>query len=113
MGWRARDRALRALIAAGADPAEVDDTGNTPLSHLLASLVLKDEKHLFEMCHWIKPLSRGVDIHRQNKQGRSVAYYLRIILTQARFSQGDDVLVDLLDIDQPLEDGDPEIYWRR
>jgi hypothetical protein len=110
--WSARDRALRALIAAGADPAEVDEAGNTPLSHLLQELVLSDrEDHLHETLHWIKPLSRGVDINRKNKTGQSALYYLDKLLTEARFSH-DDVLVDLVEIRQ-LENGDAEICWRR
>jgi ankyrin repeat protein len=108
----ASDRALRALIAAGADLAEVDETGNTPLSHLLEEMVLSDgEDYRLGALHWIKPLSRGVDINRENKMGRSALYYLDRLLTDTRFSH-DDVLMDLVEIRQ-LENGDAEVFWRR
>jgi hypothetical protein len=108
----ASDRALRALIAAGGDLAEVDETGNTPLSHLLEEMVLSDgEDYRLGALHWIKPLSRGVDINRENKIGRSALYYLDRLLTDTRFSH-DDVLMDLVEIRQ-LENGDAEVFWRR
>jgi ankyrin repeat protein len=119
--WRASGRALHALLAAGADPAEVDETGDTPLSHLLKELVLSHGEdyrlgtlhwnYRLRTLHWIKPLSRGVDINRKNKMGLNALYYLDRLLTDTRFAQ-DEVFMDHMRIVQ-LENGDAELLWRR
>jgi ankyrin repeat protein len=70
---------IRILLRAGADPAQLDDDGNTPMSLVLRELVLKMDL-LRKTYHWLKPLSRGVDINHKNKEGRSAFDYLQTIL---------------------------------
>ncbi|KAK3299632.1 ankyrin repeat-containing domain protein [Chaetomium fimeti] len=80
--WVKRDNIIRALLVAGADPAQLDSNDDTPLSR--AATQMRDDGDVqWDMSYWVKPLSRGVDVHRKNKQGRSVVDYL----------------------------GDPEDYW--
>ncbi|KAK4119482.1 hypothetical protein N657DRAFT_684426 [Parathielavia appendiculata] len=69
---------LRALLARGADTAQLDDRGNTPLSALLRR-VTADVVRLPDVCHWLKPLSRGADVDRMNDDGLSVGDYIELL----------------------------------
>jgi ankyrin repeat protein len=71
---------VRALLMAGADPAQLDSNDDTPLSRAAREMASADEDAFWEIGHWLQPLSRGVDVHRKNKQGRSVEDYLATIL---------------------------------
>ncbi len=86
--WRADERrcepaeaedVIRVLLRAGADPAELDDDGDTPVLIVLRELAGKTDL-LRKVYHWLKPLSRGVDVNHRNKEGRSVVDYLRTIM---------------------------------
>jgi ankyrin repeat protein len=106
MPWFSRDGGIRALLAAGADTAQLDDEGNTPLSALLYELAT-DSHYLPQVCHWFKPLSRGLDVNRRNKKGVSVADYLDGFLKLPCTAEILSVYLELV----TLEDGKREIKW--
>ncbi|EAQ90278.1 hypothetical protein CHGG_02213 [Chaetomium globosum CBS 148.51] len=84
--WSDRDTIVRALLVAGADPTQLDSNGDTPL--LRAAREMDENKHdvCREIGHWVKPLSRGVDGHRKNKQGRSIVDHLTNIINERELS---------------------------
>jgi ankyrin repeat protein len=108
----ARGSAIRLLLAAGADPSQVDDNGDTALSVFLRELECSDPELIREIFHWVRPLARGVDVNRKNKQGFTAADYLLMLLETE-----DDDLADFLDCQfrfRPLGNGRPrdvEILW--
>lgn len=75
-----KDKVARALLVAGADPAQLDSNDDTPLSKAVREMENEEDDAFWEIGHWLQPLSRGVDVHRKNKQGRSVEDYLATIL---------------------------------
>ncbi|KAK4101310.1 ankyrin [Parathielavia hyrcaniae] len=105
-GWPSAERAVRSLLAAGADPAQLDDENNTPLSALLQALE-RDTWQLRHVCHWFKPLSRGVDINVNNKKGLSVLDYLADFLEQPGAGKILGVYLELV----TREGGRREIKW--
>ncbi|KAK4120670.1 hypothetical protein N657DRAFT_151843 [Parathielavia appendiculata] len=72
--WSMREQSIRSLLAAGADPAQLDNSGNTPPLPSCRSWC-GDHSQLKHVCHLFKPLSRGVDINCKNQDGRSVGDY--------------------------------------
>ncbi|KAG7284698.1 hypothetical protein NEMBOFW57_009307 [Staphylotrichum longicolle] len=85
------DDTIRILLRAGADPAQLDDKGDTPFSLVLQELASTLDC-LANTYHWLKPLSRGVDINLKNKAGYSAADYLDE-LTKMDVDILDDILV--------------------
>ncbi|KAJ4392555.1 hypothetical protein N0V85_006958 [Neurospora sp. IMI 360204] len=78
---KTRSDMVRALVEAGADPAVLNRSKDTALSMLLKGLAADpDRKMLKSLGHLIKPLSRGVDINAENKEGRSVVEYLKELM---------------------------------
>lgn len=106
--WSVWDQAVRALLAAGADPAQVDDNGSTPLSLLLQAMV-DDVDLLWDTSHWLQPLSRGVDVNHKNKDDSSVADYLSTILLENQYT-ADELLGGILKL-RPVGEGRMEIRW--
>lgn len=79
--WKQWAKPLRALIAAGADLTQEDDDGNTPMSFLLKLMVADTEGELVKnIGHWLKPLSRGVDINKKSKEGKSAVDYIEQLM---------------------------------
>lgn len=70
------DETVRILLRAGADPAQLDDEGDTPLLLHLRKMVSQGYAAVTYPYHWLQPLSRGVDINLKNKAGSSAAGYL-------------------------------------
>jgi ankyrin repeat protein len=104
--WYVREETIRTLFAAGADTAQLDDESNTPLSALLHELD-EDTHRLRHVCHWFKPLSRGVDINHRNKKGLSIADYLDGILKVPRAAKILNLYLELV----TLESGKRDIKW--
>ncbi|KAL2133622.1 hypothetical protein VTI74DRAFT_2024 [Chaetomium olivicolor] len=104
--WEARDTSLRALLAAGADTTQLDENGITPL--LLLCRICDGNENLPNMCHWFKPLSRGVDLHQRDPVGLSVIDYVeRFLLEENRSAR---VLKNYLEI-VTSENGVKGIKW--
>ena len=109
--WASWEMSLRTVLAAGADPCQVDDKGNTPLSKLLGGMASDDKDMICHSCHWLKPLSRGVDVNRKNRDGKSVADYLEALMADGE-SEGAKLIKKHLRL-VAQENGDREIEWLR
>ncbi|KAK3688660.1 ankyrin repeat-containing domain protein [Podospora appendiculata] len=74
------EKIIDALLASGASLTEVNEVGDTPLSILLKTLC--KERHFTWRYHrFIKALhGPGVDVNRQNNEGRSVVDYLQELM---------------------------------
>ncbi|KAK4149947.1 hypothetical protein C8A00DRAFT_18441 [Chaetomidium leptoderma] len=111
VSWSERDASIRALLAAGADPCQLDELGRTPWLLLLRELAEDDEdidsNDVRHTCHWFKPLSRGIDINHANQGQRSVADYLKKLLADRFAAKVLAVYLELV----TLEGGKKHIKW--
>jgi len=110
--WSVRDDTIRMLLAAGADPTQQDDDGNTPASLMLRALAANHDL-LWNTYHWLKPLGRGVDVVHKNKDGRCAADYLEAIIDANPYP---DVafLHEAVDFDYVPGQGERmEVLWAR
>lgn len=78
------EKVIDALLASGADPCEVDERGDTPLSTLLRGFCDKP-KFAWRYRRFVKALAvPGVDVNRRNKDGKSIVDYLQQLMDPDR-----------------------------
>ncbi|KAK4145112.1 uncharacterized protein C8A04DRAFT_27112 [Dichotomopilus funicola] len=109
----ALDTILYELLISGADPTKLDEEGNTPLSQL-ANNLLYDSRPVLDIIHWLRPLSRGVDVNVRNQEGLSASGYLHSLRLA---SEDKEEIITAMDRVFGLKVGeggdDNEILWRR
>lgn len=78
------EEVIDALLASGADPCEIDERGDTPLSALLRGFCEKP-KLAWRLRRFVKALAvPGVDVNRCNKDGKSIVDYLQQLMDPNR-----------------------------
>ncbi|KAK0746931.1 ankyrin repeat-containing domain protein [Schizothecium vesticola] len=74
------EEVIDALLASGADPCEMDERGDTPLSVLLQSFC-NEPRYAWRYRRFVKALAvPGVDVNRRNNDGKSIIDYLQQLM---------------------------------